>query len=106
MNALVCERAGQLFAALSHPARLRMTELLCVGERTVNEIAAELHLSQSGASQHLAVLARAGVLAVEQHGVSRRYRVRGPRIRRILDLIEEFCQVHELYGAPEEAEQP
>jgi len=102
MNTLIRERASRIFAALSHATRLRIIEQLCTGEKTVNEIAADLHLGQSGTSQHLAVLTRAGLLAVEQHGVSRVYRLRGPRIQRILDLIAEFCEVHELYGSPEE----
>ena len=104
MNDLIRERASQLFASLAHPTRLKIAELLSTGERTVNEIATELRLGQSGTSQHLAILTRAGVLVVEQRGVSRYYRVRGPRIPRILDLIVEFCQTHELYGMPADAE--
>jgi DNA-binding transcriptional ArsR family regulator len=98
MNAETSERACELFAALSHPVRLRIVEILCSGERTVGQIAAEMRIGQSNASQHLAALARAGVLKVEARGTSRYYRVRGPRIRKILDLIEEFCHVHSLYG--------
>src|SRR5689334_21818932 len=101
MNDVTLERASQLFAALAHPARLRIVELLCGGERTVNQVAAELNLTQSGASQHLAVLARAGVLTVVPHGTARIYSIRGPRIARILALIEEFCAVHQLLGALE-----
>ena len=99
MDNQIRERAGQLFAALSHPTRLRIVELLCLGERMVNDIAQELGLSQSGASQHLAILTRAGVLVAEPRGTARVYRVRGPRIGHILTLIEEFCQVNHLYGA-------
>jgi ArsR family transcriptional regulator len=103
MESAVRERAGQLFAALSHPTRLRIVELLCSTEMTVKEVASALNQGQSGTSQHLAILARAGILTVEPRGASRRYRVRGPRISRILGLIEEFCTVHELYGNAEEA---
>ena len=103
MKPPVREQASQLFAALSHPTRLRIVELLCNNELTVNEIASALRIGQSGTSQHLAILTRAGVLTVEPRGASRLYCVRGPRIARILALIEEFCQVHELYGIPEEA---
>jgi DNA-binding transcriptional ArsR family regulator len=102
MQPAVRERAGLLFSALSNPTRLRIVELLCVEEKTVNEVAAELHLSQSGTSQHLANLTRAGVLSMEARGTSHLYKVRGPRIPRILELIEQFCEIHALYGAPEE----
>lgn len=103
MNDPTRERASQLFAALSHPSRLRIVELLGKGEMNVNEIAAALSFGQSATSQYLATLTRAGVLVVSQKGSSRYYRIRGPRIARILTLIEEFCQVHELYGRTEEA---
>src|SRR5690242_1310969 len=110
MNTATRERASQLFAALSNPSRLRIVELLCRDEITrgvegagggvantglsVNEISATLSLGQSATSQHLATLTRAGILVVEPKGTSRIYRLRGPRIHRILALIEEFCQVH------------
>ncbi len=102
MNEQTREQASQLFAALAHPTRLQIVELLCAQERTVNEIAADLHLSQSGTSQHLAVLTRAGLLKVQPHGVSRIYRIRGPRIERIMNLIAEFCEVHDLRGRTED----
>lgn len=102
MNERTRERASQLFSALSNPSRLRITELLCQQELSVNEICATLSLGQSATSQNLATLTRAGILVVETRGASRVYRVRGPRILRILALIEEFCQVHELYGFPDD----
>lgn len=94
------ERASQLFFALSNPSRLRIVELLCRCEMSVNDICAALSLGQSATSQNLATLTRAGVLVVEHKGANRIYRVRGPRIERILKTIEEFCLAHELYGAP------
>lgn len=102
MKAQTRERAGLLFGALANSTRLRIVERLRDGGKTVNEIAADLGISQSGTSQHLAVLTRAGVLIVEPRGATRLYRVRGPRILRILNLIEEFCEVHGLYGEAEE----
>ncbi|MGV3618925.1 MAG: ArsR/SmtB family transcription factor [Fimbriimonas sp.] len=102
MDPATRERACDLFSALAHPIRMRIVEFLCDGERTVGEVATEMKIGQSGASQHLALLARAGVLVVEPRGTSRYYRVRGPRIGRILTLIEEFCHVHSLFGSSEE----
>ena|SRR5260370_20402444 len=105
MNEPTRERASQLFAALSNPSRLRIVELLCDQEMSVNQICDALSLNQSATSQNLATLTRAGILKVEQQGASRIYRIRGPRIPRILALIEEFCQIHELYGIAKETEE-
>ena len=104
MNEPTRDRASQLFAALSNPSRLRIVELLCHQEMSVNQICEALSLNQSATSQNLATLTRAGLLRVEQQGASRIYRIRGPRITRILALIEEFCQIHKLSGM-EEAEE-
>ena len=105
MNEQTRERASRLFCVLSNPSRLRITELLCRAEMSVTEFCAALSLGQSATSQNLAALTRAGVLVVEQKGANRIYRVRGPRIARLLALIEEFCQARELYGISEEAEE-
>jgi DNA-binding transcriptional ArsR family regulator len=100
MDTRIRVHASTLFGALSNPSRLRIVELLCTHEEemSVNEICATLSLGQSATSQNLATLTRAGILVVEQRGASRLYRIRGPRIRRILLLIEEFCTVHDLPG--------
>jgi DNA-binding transcriptional ArsR family regulator len=89
---------------MANPTRLRIVELLCAQEMSVNQICDALSLRQSATSQNLATLTRAGILKVEQQGAHRIYRARGPRIARILALIEEFCQVHELYGYAEDLE--
>lgn len=90
------ERASLLFAALGHPTRLRIVELLCEEEKSVGDIAATLNLLQSSTSQHLTILLRAGILAIEPRGNARFYRVRGPRIGLILNTIAEFCSIHNL----------
>lgn len=95
-------RACHLFAALSNPKRLEIVECLLDGERSVGEIAALTGMGQSGASQHLAHLARAGVLVSTAQGTTRLYRVRGPRVGQILTIIGEFCRVHGLYGEGED----
>ena len=102
MNEGTRERAGLLFFALSNPSRLRITEMLCHAEMSVNDICSALSLGQSATSQNLATLTRAGIVVVEHKGANRIYRVRGPRIAHILALIEEFCTLHELFGIPAE----
>ena len=101
MSQATRERAWLLFLALSNPTRIRIVELLFDGERTVGDVAEEIGIGQSGASQHLALLARAGALTCSARGTSRVYRVRGPRIEKMVGLIQEFCEVHGLFGDAE-----
>lgn len=93
-------RSAALFAALGHPTRISMVELLNKDEMSVGGVSAALDLAQSSASQHLAALLRSGVLDVTPRGTSRLYKVRGPRIAKILELIKEFCEVQGLKGEP------
>jgi len=86
--------AVTLFSALAHPTRLRIVELLTINARTVNEVAQCLGILQPNASQHLAILNRAGVVKVTPDGVARSYSLRGPRIARVLRLVNEFRNVH------------
>jgi DNA-binding transcriptional ArsR family regulator len=94
----VNERASVIFSALGHPTRLQITNLLCQDPLSVNEVATTLHLARTGASAHLAILARAGVLSVKQMASTRIYSVRGPRIAMIIALMVRFCDIHELKG--------
>jgi ArsR family transcriptional regulator len=100
MDLPTTERASVLFGALAHPIRIQIVKTLAEKEQSVGEIANLLQIGQSNASQHLAILHRTGVLGVTQVGTTRIYRVKGPRIVRILQLIEEFCSIHGLQGMP------
>jgi DNA-binding transcriptional ArsR family regulator len=86
--------AVEMFSALAHSTRLRIINLLTCGGLTVGEIAAGLDILQPNASQHLAILQRAGIIKVTPHGAQRVYAVRGPRIARILLLVNEFRNIH------------
>lgn len=83
-----------MFAALANPARLHILEILAEGPSPVKEIAEATGLKQSMTSQYLSVLLRAGVIVVEPQGNLRIYSLRGPRIAKILKLVEEFYEAH------------
>ena len=59
-------RAAPLLKAMSNPARLVILCQLAEGERSVGELEEEVGLSQSGISQHLAVLRREHVVATRR----------------------------------------
>ena len=86
--------SSRMFAALASPARLHIIERLAVGPASVKEIAEATGLKQSMTSQHLSVLFVAGLVVCTAEGNMRIYGLRGPRVARMLQLAEEFCNAH------------
>lgn len=70
-------RAGQ---ALGNGHRLELLDLLCQGERGVEELAQEARLTLQNASQHLQVLHRAHLVERRRAGTQIRYRVAGTEV--------------------------
>ena len=98
MDKPIRSRVTILFSALANETRICIVEAVTEAPKTVGQIATELGIQQSSASQHLAILARAGVLKVTKQGAFRHYGLRGPRIPKILEILEDFCRVHQIYG--------
>lgn len=88
------EFGTKMFAALANVSRMHILEYLAQGPASVKEIADNLGLKQSMTSQHLSDLYRAGVIVYRAEGNRRIYSLRGPRIHQILNLVEEFYEVH------------
>lgn len=51
-----------IFAALAHPVRRRLIDLLHDGDATVNELAAHFELGTPAISKHLTILEKAGLI--------------------------------------------
>jgi ArsR family transcriptional regulator len=54
--------------ALANPTRLRIVEQLADGERSVNDLAAQLHVAQPLISWHLRMLRLGGVIRTRREG--------------------------------------
>jgi DNA-binding transcriptional ArsR family regulator len=65
-----------LIAALAEPNRRRLLQLLGRGEQTVTELASNFTVSRSAISQHLGVLAEAGLVASRREGRFQYYRLK------------------------------
>jgi DNA-binding transcriptional ArsR family regulator len=79
---------------MANTTRLRIVQLLRKQPLAVGQIATILSITQANASQHLAIMLRAGILVRESEGTTRRYSLRSPIIIKVLDQIEEFRQAH------------
>ena len=75
------------FKALADPRRLALLSVLQGGERTVTELAEATRRPQPNVSQHLASLARAGLVDSRREGTRVFYRIADPYVLRICDAV-------------------
>jgi DNA-binding transcriptional ArsR family regulator len=84
-------KAVLVLRAINHKLRQRIIDLLEEHEAmTVTEIYVKLRLEQSVASQHLAILRRAGVVQTDRSGKFIHYSLNKDRIEQISRLVEEL----------------
>lgn len=86
------EIKANLFKALSHPARIRVLEILSAGGRPtgVGEILHETGLEPTLLSQHLAVLKRHGVVRAQRVGNAVFYELAHPSVSELLISARAF----------------
>lgn len=81
------------FNAVAEPRRRQILDLLGDGERTVNEIVAELPVSQPQVSKHLKVLKEVGLVRSRSVGRQRLYRLDPLALKPIHDWVQEYEQM-------------
>lgn len=86
-------QAAQFLKLLANEHRLLvLCHLLTLGESPVNALVAEVGLSQSALSQHLAKLREDGLVTFRRESQTLFYRVSDPRAIRVLAVLHElFC---------------
>lgn len=86
-------KAGRCLRVLAHPARLLIIHLLGQGERSVQELAKEVGISQSSISQHLNLLKDKDILESRRAAQQVFYRLKNPRLLELTTLTRElFCK--------------
>ena len=85
-------KAVLVLRAVNHKLRQRMIDLLEESQRmTVTDIYIKLRLEQSVASQHLAILRKAGVVKTDRRGKYIYYSLANERLTQISRLVEELA---------------
>lgn len=85
-------KAVLVLRAVNHKLRQSIIDLLEENNRmTVTDIYIKLRLEQSVASQHLAILRRAGVVVTERKGKFIFYKLDQERLGQISRLVEELA---------------
>jgi ArsR family transcriptional regulator, virulence genes transcriptional regulator len=85
------KKASMILRALNHKLRQQIVRILDEHKKlTVTELYIHLRLEQSVASQHLAILRRAGIVKTERDGKFIHYTVNHNRIGHIMKTVEEL----------------
>ena len=88
------KKAALIFRAVNHPLRRQILQLLHQnGRMTVTEVFIKLRLEQSVASQHLAILRKAGFVLTERQGKFIFYSVNYQRLKQIHQVAEDIIHV-------------
>ena len=85
-------RVTDLLKAMANPSRLMILCQLAEGERSVGEMESIIGLSQSGLSQHLAVLRRKRIVSTRREAQSIYYSLASKEVEEIMAaLYRVFC---------------
>src|SRR3954470_9920579 len=80
------KKAAMILRAMNHKLRQQIVKLIDDNKRiTVTEIYVKLRLEQSVASQHLAILRRAGIVKTTRDGKFIYYTVNVEKVKQIMD---------------------
>lgn len=88
LDYIAVKKASMVLRAINHKLRQQIIKMLEEHKKmTVTEIYVKLRLEQSVASQHLAILRRAGVVITERDGKFIYYALNSKRIAEIIKFV-------------------
>jgi len=85
---------ADFFKALAHPLRIRILELLCEGDKNVNELQTLIGSEGSAVSQQLAVLRSKNIVYGTKDGNRVVYSLRDPMIKELLAIARQIFNNH------------
>jgi len=91
-KAALFDALAEVAGALSAGRRAEIVDLLAQGERSVEEVAAEIDQSLANASHHLRALARAGLVRSRRDGTRIYYRLAGPEVEALWSALREVAE--------------
>ncbi|MBI2486183.1 MAG: winged helix-turn-helix transcriptional regulator [Deltaproteobacteria bacterium] len=89
-ESLIEDLLPKFFKAFCDPTRIRIIQLILEKERNVTDLIANLGISQSGVSNHLACLKWCGFVSSRKEGKNIYYQVTDERIQKIIYLASQI----------------
>lgn len=93
-NPTLLRLQAEVMQAMSHPTRLQILLALRAGERCVCDFEPILGLRQPNISQHLGILRGANLVVTRREGLNVMYRLGGPDVLRVIDLVAGIVVRH------------
>src|ERR671929_785414 len=93
-KAALFDALASVAQALGSGRRAEIVDVLAQGERPVDELAAEISQSVANTSQHLQVLARAGLVRSRRDGTRVYYRLASDRVADLWAAVREVAARH------------
>src|ERR671935_2154115 len=93
-KAALFDALASVAQALGSGRRAEIVDLLAQGERSVDEVAREISQSVANTSQHLQVLARAGLVRTRREGTRVFYRLATDRVADLWGAVRDVAVRH------------
>lgn len=94
MNREIQQFKAEFFKALSHPLRINILEILCEGDKNVNELQALCGVGGAVISQQLAILRNKNIVKTRKEGTRVSYSLQDPMIRELLATARQIFNNH------------
>ena len=94
MNREVQQFKADFFKALSHPLRVNILEILCDGDKNVNELQALCGIEGAAVSQQLAILRNKNIVTARKDGTRVLYSLQDPMIKELLAITRQIFNNH------------
>src|SRR5215471_20254733 len=93
-KAALFDALASVAQALGSGRRAEIVDVLAQGERSVDELAGEISQSVANTSQHLQVLARAGLVRSRRQGTRVFYRLTSERVAELWAAVRDVAVRH------------
>ncbi len=94
MNREIQQFKADFFKALSHPLRINILEILCEGDKNVNELQSLCGVESAVISQQLAILRNKNIVKTQKEGTRVSYSLQDPMIQELLAIARQIFNNH------------
>jgi DNA-binding transcriptional ArsR family regulator len=79
-----------VFAAIAHPVRRQLLDMLSKGDQSVKELTSPFEMSRPAISQHLRILLEVGLVSEKRQGRERHYQLHPEGLREVQRWLQTY----------------